>query len=203
MNLNNVILAVEDRLSDAVATKILETFGAKIVKRIGFQGKSDLERKTPELNRAANGITVFMLTDLDSPRECPPGLIHSWIRGTLNPRFFFRVAIMEVESWVMADRIGFADFLSVPSHRIPSPTDDILNPKEFLISLARRSGKKAIREALVPTQGATLSVGNQYNTLLSEFVREHWDLERAATASPSLKRTLDRLAQAKKMSADQ
>lgn len=203
MNLNNVILAVEDRLSDAVATKILETFGAKIVKRIGFQGKSDLERKTPELNRAANGITVFMLTDLDSPRECPPGLIHSWIRGTLNPRFFFRVAIMEVESWVMADRIGFADFLSVPSHRIPSPTDDILNPKEFLISLARRSGKKAIREALVPTQGATLSVGNQYNTLLSEFVRDHWNLERAASVSPSLKRTLDRLTQGKNMSTDQ
>ena len=46
MNLNNVVLAVEDRLSDAVATKILETFGVKIVKRIGFQGKSDLERKT-------------------------------------------------------------------------------------------------------------------------------------------------------------
>ncbi len=203
MNLNNVILAVEDRLSDAVATKILETFGAKIVKRIGFQGKSDLERKTPELNRAANGITVFMLTDLDSPRECPPGLIHSWIRGTLNPKFFFRVAIMEVESWVMADRIGFADFLSVPSHRIPSPTDDILNPKEFLISLARRSGKKAIREALVPTQGATLSVGNQYNTLLSEFVRDHWNLERAASVSPSLKRTLDRLTQGKNMSTDQ
>ena len=116
MSLNNVILAVEDRLSDAVATKILKTFDAKIVKRIGFQGKSDLERKTLELNRAANGITVFMLTDLDSPRECPPGLIRSWIKGTLNPRFFFRVAVMEVESWVMADRMGFADFLSVPSH---------------------------------------------------------------------------------------
>ena len=69
MNLSNVILTVEDRLSDAVATKILETFDAKIVKRIGFQGKSDLERKTPELNRAANGITVFMLTDLDTPQE--------------------------------------------------------------------------------------------------------------------------------------
>ena len=43
MNLNNVILAIEDRLSDAVATKILEKFGIEIVKRIGFQGKSDLE----------------------------------------------------------------------------------------------------------------------------------------------------------------
>ena len=203
MNLNNVILAVEDRLSDAVATKILETFDVKIVRRIGFQGKSDLERKTPELNRAANGITVFMLTDLDSPRDCPPGLIRSWIRGTLNPRFFFRVAVMEIESWVMADRTGFAAFLSVPWHRIPSPTDNILNPKEFLLSLARRSKKKTVREALVPAPGTTRSVGNEYNTFLSEFVREHWDLERAAAASPSLKRTLDRLAQEKNVGANQ
>ena len=203
MSLNNVILAVEDRLSDAVATKILETFGIKIVKRIGFQGKSDLERKTPEFNRAANGITVFMLTDLDSPRDCPPGLIRSWIKGPINPRFFFRVAVMEVESWVMADRIGFAAFLSVPSYRIPSPTDDILNPKEFLLSLARRSKKKTVREALVSAQGATLSVGNEYNTLLSEFVREHWNLERAASVSPSLKRTLDRISQGKNASANQ
>ncbi len=203
MSLNNVILAVEDRLSDAVATKILETFGIKIVKRIGFQGKSDLERKTPEFNRAANGITVFMLTDLDSPRDCPPGLIRSWIKGPINPRFFFRVAVMEVESWVMADRIGFAAFLSVPSYRIPSPTDDILNPKEFLLSIARRSKKKTVREALVSAQGTTLSIGNEYNTLLSEFIREHWNLERAASVSPSLKRTLDRISQGKNVSANQ
>lgn len=202
MNLNNVILAVEDRLSDAVATKILETFDVKILERIGFQGKSHLERKTPELNRAASGMTVFMLTDLDSPRDCPPGLIHSWIRGVLNPRFFFRVAVMEIESWVMADRTGFAAFLSIPIHRIPSPADDILNPKEFLLSLARKSKKKTVREALVPAQGTTLSVGNEYNTLLSEFVREHWDLERAATVSPSLKRTLDRLSEEKDISVD-
>ena len=78
-----------------------------------------------------------------------------------------------------------------------------MNPKEFLLSLARRSKKKAVREALVPAQGAILGVGNEYNTLLSEFVREHWDLERAATASPSLKRTLDRLAEEKNVGANQ
>ena len=173
------------------------------MKRIGYQGKSDLERKTPELNRAANGITVFLLTDLDSSRDCLPGLTRSWIKGTLNPRFFFRVAVMEIESWVMADRMGFAAFLSIPLHRIPSSTDSILNPKEFLISLARRSQKKTIREALVPVQGATLSVGSEYNTLLSEFVQDHWDLERAASASPSLKQTLDRLDREKNSGANQ
>ena len=204
MNLNNVVLAVEDRLSDAVATKILEEFGVEIVKRIGYQGKSYLERKTPEFNRAANGVTVFMLTDLDSPQDCPPRLIRSWIRGALNPRFCFRVAVMEVESWVMAGRVGFAAFLSIPSHRIPSPTDDILNPKEFLVSLARRSRNTRLKEALVPTQNnKTAKTGNEYNPRLIQFVRDHWDLERAASTSPSLKRTVDRIRQGRNVSTNQ
>ena len=104
---------------------------------------------------------------------------------------------MEIESWVMADRIGLAAFLSIPLHRIPISTDDLPNPKEVLVSLARRSKNKKLREALVPAQDTILSVGNEYNTRLSEFVREHWDLERAVTVSPSLKRTLDRLIQEK------
>lgn len=203
MNLNNVILAVEDRLSDAVATKILGKFGIQIVKRIGYRGKSDLERKTPELNRAASGISVFMLTDLDSPRDCPLGLIRSWIKGTLNPRFFFRVAVMEVESWLMADRTGVANFLSIPVNRIPLNTDHIPNPKEFLVSLARRSRKRRLRDELVPESGSKIPIGYGYNTRLIAFVREHWNLERAASVSPSLKRTLDRISQARNISTNQ
>ena len=197
MSITSVILAVEDELSESISTQILRHFDIEIRSTIRGKGNMLLQQKAPELNRSANGAAIFLLTDLDTPRDCPPGLIRSWIRGPLNPRFFLRVAVMEVESWVMADRIGFAAFLSVPLHRIPSPTDNILNPKEFLLSLARRSKKKTVREALVPAQGATLSIGNEYNTLLSEFVQDHWDLERAATASPSLKRTLDRLAEEK------
>ena len=203
MSVTNVILAVEDELSESISTQILRYFDIGIRYTIRGRGNVSLRQKAPELNRTANGTAIFLLTDLDSPRDCPPGLVRSWIRGTLNPRFFFRVAVMEVESWIMADRIGFAAFLSIPTHRIPSPTDDILNPKEFLVSLARRSRRKAIREALVPTQGATLSVGNEYNTLLSEFIQDHWDLERAATASPSLKRTLDRIRQGRNVSTNQ
>ena len=70
-------------------------------------------------------MDIFLLTDLNSSEDCPPGLIHSWIKGSINPRFFFRVAVMEVESWLMADRTGFASFLSIPIHRIPFSTDDI------------------------------------------------------------------------------
>ena len=163
----------------------------------------DKRQKAPELNISASGMDIFLLTDLDSPEDCPPGLIRSWIKGTLNPKFFFRVAVMEVESWLMADRAGFANFLSIPIHRIPSPTDDILKPKEYLVSLARRSKKRRLRDELVPEPGAKIPVGYGYNTRLMEFVRDYWDLERAAVTSPSLKRTLDRLDQEKNSGAKQ
>ena len=193
MSVTDVILAVEDELSEVVSAKILKQFNISIRNTIIGKGNISLRQKAPEFNRSANGIGIFLLTDLDSPQDCPPALIHSWIRGPLNPKFLFRVAVMEVESWVMADRVAFSSFLSIPIHRIPSPTDDILNPKELLVSLARRSQKKDVSEALVPNPDANLSVGAEYNELLSEFVNDRWDLERAATVSPSLKRTLDRL----------
>ena len=135
-----------------------------------------------------------MLTDLDSPQNCPPQLIQSWISAPLNSGFFLRVAVMEVESWIMADRSALAEFLSIPVDRIPSNPDAIDNPKEFLVSLARLSKKKRVRDQLVPALGATTArVGPEYNSRFSEFVRAHWDLERAAVVSPSLKRTLDRI----------
>ncbi len=195
MSLNSVILAVEDALSNAVSTKILKHFGIEIVQRIPniYQGNSYLQRRAVELNRSAAGPPyMFMLTDLDSPQNCPPQLIQSWVRGPLNSGFFFRVAVMEVESWIMADRSALAKFLSIPVNRIPSNTDDIDNPKEFLVSLARRSKKTRLRDRLVPAPRATTAiVGPEYNNCLSEFVQTHWDLARAAVVSPSLKRTLD------------
>lgn len=204
MRLNSVILAVEDRLSDAVATKILDHFGIEIERKTGYKGNSYLQQKAQDFNEAAHEeCGIFMLTDLDAAQNCPPRLIQSWVKGSLNPRFFFRVAVIEVESWVMVDRIAFAAFLSIPVHRIPSPTDNIPNPKEYLVSLARRCKNKRLREALVPAQGTTRSVGDEYNTHLSQFVRDRWDLQRAASVSPSLKRTLDRLSQEKAVNADQ
>ena len=202
MNLNSVILAVEDVLSNAVSTKILKNFGIEIVLRIGFKGNSYLKQKAAGLNQAARGpCEVFMLTDLDSPQNCPPQLIQSWIRAPLSSGFFLRVAVMEVESWIMADRSALAGFLSIPVNRIPSNTDTIANPKEFLVSLARRSTKRRLRDQLVPAPGATTArVGPEYNSRFSEFVQTHWDLERAAVVSPSLKRTLDRIHSAKTVS---
>ena len=196
MRSNKVILAVEDTLSDAVSTKILEYFDLEIVQRIGFKGNSFLKENARNLNRTARGFyNVFLLTDLDSPKNCPTKLIQSWVGAPLNSGFLFRVAVMEIESWIMADRESIAKFLSVSLNSIPHNTDNIEKPKEFLVSLARRSRKRTLRRELAPAQGATTAkVGPLYNTRFNEFVRDHWDLERAAAVSVSLKRTMGRIS---------
>ena len=139
-----------------------------------------------------------MLTDLDSPKICPPELIQSWIQGSLNLGFFLRVAVMEVESWVMADQSAFAEFLKVPIQEVPTRTDEIPDPKTSLLSLAEKSKSTGLRKDLLPKKGnKTSKIGPGYNIRLSEFVRDYWDLNRAVSASPSLKKTVDRLQSTK------
>ena len=110
-----------------------------------------------------------------------------------EPSFFLRIAVMEVESWIMADREGIASFLSVPVDRVPLDPDTLTYPKESLVSLARSSKRTRVRVDLVPRSGATSRVGPGYNVRIGEFVRLHWDVERASQVSDSLKRTLARL----------
>ncbi len=202
MNLNKVVLAAEDSLSEAVATQILTNLGFEIENKPQQHrsphrgGKSHLSKRAQEFNRSAAGPHYFfMLTDLDSPQDCPANLIRSWVKGPLHPRFFLRVAVMEVESWVMADRGAFTTFLEI-SDEIPGKIDELPHPKEFLLSLARRSRARKLREDLVTEKRGTLNPGPRYNPCLIEFVQDLWDLERAAAVSPSLKRTVARLQSA-------
>ena len=193
MSGKSTILVVEDALGEAVSIRILTSLGIAVSQRLGLKGKGYLQNKADSLNRTARGFPVFMLADQDAPNPCPPQLIQSWIKGRQHPHFFLRVAVMEVESWIMADRRGVADLLAIPLSRIPRDTDTIPHPKEFLVALARRSRKAGLREELVPRPGATSTVGPEYNSRLGEFVRSDWNIRRASAASNSLKRTIDRL----------
>ncbi|MGC8491145.1 MAG: hypothetical protein ACP5SH_05340 [Syntrophobacteraceae bacterium] len=187
------ILAVEDQLSEAVSRRILDVCGIEVSQVLGLRGKGYLEKSANGLNQAAKALPIFMLTDLDSPNQCPPGLVRAWIKGEKHSKFFLRVAVMEVESWIMADRAGLAQFLSIPVHRIPQDTDAIPYAKEFPVSLARLSRKTRLREDIVPQPGSTSKVGPLYNSSLAGFVSSSWNFRLAAHASVSLKRTLDRL----------
>jgi len=81
MSGRSVILAVEDKLSEVVSTKILEGLGIHIGQLLGLRGKGYLQSKAPSLNQTARGFPVFMLTDQDTPSQCPPQLVQTWIKG--------------------------------------------------------------------------------------------------------------------------
>ena len=63
MKLDSVILAVEDRLGEAVSTRILRSFNIGIDAVIHEGGNEYLRKKAPELNRSANGMYIFLLTE--------------------------------------------------------------------------------------------------------------------------------------------
>jgi len=66
-------------------------------------------------------------------------------------------------------------------------------PKEMIVALAARSQIKGIRDDLVPRPGDIRKVGVAYNPRLVAFIEKGWDINAAATVSPSLRRAVDRL----------
>lgn len=92
----------------------------------------------------------------------------------------------------MADRQNFADLLEIPVNRVPVSPDDLLDPKQALLNLARE-GSGVIRSDLLPQRGSIASQGLGYNRRLGEFVSNQWNLIGAAANSNSLSRAVVRL----------
>lgn len=193
-----MIVAVEDPLSEAVVRRVVSATRPDLIVSgvIRKNGKSYIKRRIQELNRSAQSLPVFVLIDLDQPEPCPADLIEAWLPAPRGPKLLFRVAVMEIESWVMADRHGLSRLLSVPLHRIPEDPDNLAQPKEHLVSIARKSKRREILDDFVPAPGDTRKVGPAFNARLEGFVADTWNLQAAAETSPSLKRTVLRLASA-------
>jgi hypothetical protein len=184
-------LAVEDSLSEAAARTILLQSGRPFAVQNCYckHGVAYVKRSISGFNNAAKGIPFFVLTDLDLA-ECAPALIRDWLPAAPHHNLIFRVAVHEVESWLLADRDAFAKFLGIPRDRIPLDPDAVNDPKALLVSLATKSKKRTIRGSIVPAKGSTAKVGPDYNGPLVWFVKNDWVASRAGKQSPSLERAL-------------
>ena len=141
-------LVIEDNLSEEVLRAILkqsiknyEVIGRfPDLRRLSSSGGFGyIKSRIKGFNNAAKEMPFLVLTDLDK-EECAPKLIKEWLPVKLHPNLIFRVAKREVESRVMADRNAFADFLRIPTAKIPINIDDELDdPKAFLVMMARKS----------------------------------------------------------------
>lgn len=180
-------LLVESILDEHVLRKLLahtNRYAVDACDRKG--GKANLKKVVQGYNQAAQGYPYFFLVDLDDD-ECPIGLINRWLPRGKHPNLLLRVAVREVESWLLADREGLSRFLRVKADLFPRiKPDEITKPKEMLVALAQKSESRSIREAIVPDPKSTSKVGPDYNGQLSKFVDFHWNLESAMQHSDSL-----------------
>lgn len=195
--MTELYLATEDALSEAVAERLVKDAnqGLQVVVRMGRKGNGYLKQKLKELAGLANSIPVFMLTDLDRV-ECPPTLIADWTAGQdIPPTMLFRVAVREVEAWLLADREAFADFVSAPLNKLPLNPESLDDPKRTLLGLVKRYGRRDIKNEILPAPGSKSQVGLGYNQALSSFVMEAWEPQRAAANSESLARAHARLSE--------
>lgn len=197
--------AVEGVLDEAVLRRLGEHTGICVGSVHGKKGKRYLQDKIANYNQAARFSPWVVLVDLDGEFECAPSLRARWLPAPAR-HMCFRVAVRAVESWLLADRASIARFLGIGQRKVPSSVDDLDDPKQTLIDLARTSRRSAIREDMAPRRGSGRSVGPAYTSRMMEFVRaqgeRRWQPSLAAEVSPSLSRCIDALAQLRGTSDD-
>jgi len=190
-----VSAAVEGMLDEAVLRRLIEDSGGIPGSIYGKFGKSFLLEKLQAYNQAARFSPWVILVDLDHDDDCAPPFRKSVLPNPA-PLMCFRIAVREVETWLLADREHLAKFLSVDLLRIPHDPDALDSPKSAMVDLARHSRRGDVRENMVPRAGSGRKIGPAYTSVLVEFTRDAtkgWRPQVAARKSDSLNRCLDRL----------
>ena len=195
----NVSIAVEGDTDAPVAIKLAADAGFVAESVYDSGGKGRLDAALRGYNLAAKWSPWLVLRDLDNDAECAPVFLR---RKRFVPAAWmaYRLAVRQVEAWLLADFEAVAEFLSVAPQVVPMNPDGLANPKQSLVNLARRhSSRRAIRDAMVPREGDRVAVGPEYESAIIEFAQDHWSLKRAVVRSDSLGRAradLRRLATA-------
>lgn len=187
--------AVEGYTDEAVWTRIIQTLGADTGLLQGKQGKKFILDNLTAFNSAAHFGAWFVLIDLDQDDDCAPELK---IRELPHPARYmsFRVAVREVESWLLADRDRIAKCLRVPISLIPELPEDETNPKASIVNLAKSSRSEGLKADLVPSKSGMREVGPGYHRRMVEFAMDPhrgWRPNIAARVSPSLDKCISNL----------
>ena len=195
-----IIVAVEDALSESVAKRLIREYvpGSEVTRVFGLGGISSVKSKISALNQMSRyDGPVLALADSDDPGKCPLVLVRE-LSGelTISPNMLIRIAVPEIESWIMANRNGIAQWLGIALNTVPRSPETLIDPKRTMVQLASRSRKRALRQGIAPNHVlGTHRTGAEYNILLDEFVTQHWNPDAARANAPSLSRAIARIAQ--------
>ena len=187
-----VTIALEGTSDSAVLAKVLGAVGHSVGQVHGGRGKTRLDRSVKGYNNAARFAPWLVLRDLDQDAPCAPVLREALLPAP-SRHMVYRVAVRAAEAWLMADSEALGRFLGVTERAIPFAPDELRDPKNSLVDLARRSRFTAIRSDMVPSVGMRSRVGPGYPSRIAEFATHHWRPLIAGERSPSLSRCLARL----------
>jgi hypothetical protein len=112
MDASVVSAAVEGDLDEVVLRKIGDHIGFSYGSVYGRAGKQHLLRALAGYNNAVRFSPWIVILDLDRDYECAPEGLTTWLpQGAEN--MFCRVAVREIEAWLLADRDQVAAMLGI------------------------------------------------------------------------------------------
>lgn len=190
-----VTAAVEGDIDETVVRRVLEHAGFNLGTVHGRLGKARLLTSLPGYNSAARHAPWIVLVDLDRDCDCAPTCIRQWLPHA-SEKMCFRAAVRAIEAWLLADRERIARFLGISENRVPRNPDELNNPKQVLVNLARDSRHAGVRQDIVPNARSGRAVGPLYNLRMIEFIEDKangWRVDEAAGVSESLGRWVNRL----------
>lgn len=190
----SVALGTEDELSEAVGVRLLAEHASVfqpglLLRRSGF---GYLRSGMGKWKQLATRQPVLIITDLDR-LACPVTLLNDWLNAERPANLVLRVAVREVESWLLADHAAMRTLLGDKA-RLPPAPDALPDPKQHLLALARKA-PKAVRLDLVKEAGSVARQGLGYNARLVDVVKNHWNPICAAERSESLWRARRHIAE--------
>lgn len=83
--------------------------------------------------------------------------------------------------------------MGVPKDLFKEYPEIIMDPKEYIFSIAKKSRKREIRKGILP-KDKTARIGPMYNQLLINFVQNNWDYNKAKSKSNSLNRFINKIS---------
>lgn len=187
-----IAVATEDILSEVVALRLLAELNGKLIPELLLRrgGSGYLKTNIRKWCQLSHTLPVLVLTDLDNT-DHPKTLINSWMGKNNHPEnLVIHVAVKEIESWLLADHVAIKKLLGAP--KTPKDPDSLADPKLYLLNMATKAPRRIRDELVRPHQGGAKQ-GLGYNSLLTSFVNESWNPERAAQQSPSLAKARLRL----------
>ena len=184
-----ISIAVEGAVDEAVMRKLVSDAGGQTGSVYGRNGKTALRKRINGYNKAARHAPWVVLVDLDNDADCAPPILNEWVPEPA-PNLCFRIAVREVEAWLMADAQTLSRFLRVGLGTLLAEPEKLQRPKDTMVDLARRSRRKDIRADMVPREMSSRRVGPAYASRLIEYIQEHWRPDVAAERSESLQRAI-------------